>query len=70
MNIQQRLDNLENKTVIYDPNFCACDKKTVYVPGDDPPPDICERCGKPLLIINISSAEMRGEIQTKKTGEK
>ncbi len=70
MNIKNRLDNLENKTVTYDPNFCACDKKTVYVPGDDPPPAICELCAKPLYIVTVTSREMREGAGNLTPGEK
>jgi hypothetical protein len=61
MKIQQRLDNLESKKIIRNPNFCACNRKRHFEPGDGQPPSFCELCAKPLYIVNITSREMRGE---------
>jgi hypothetical protein len=64
MKITNRLKLLENQIIEEDSEFCACYKqRNVRVPGEPPFPETCEFCGKPLLIINITSRTMRGEIQ-------
>jgi rRNA maturation endonuclease Nob1 len=63
MNIQNRLKLLENQIIEEDSEYCGCKKqRNVRKPGDAPFPEICEFCGKPLLIIHVASREMRGEI--------
>jgi hypothetical protein len=45
-----------------DAEFCGCEKQSnVILPGDAPFPETCELCGKPLLIVVVTSREMRGE---------
>jgi hypothetical protein len=63
MNILQRIKKLQNQTTATDSEFCTCEKqRTVRLPGEPPFPETCKRCGKPLLIIHVTSPEMRGEI--------
>jgi hypothetical protein len=63
MQITNRLKLLENQIIKKeDSEFCACYKqRNVRVPGEPPLPETCEFCGKPLLIIHVTSSEMRGE---------
>ncbi len=62
MNIEHRLKLLENRIIKEDSDFCDCDEQRSHrEPGEAPLPEICEFCGKPLLIIHVTSAEMRGE---------
>jgi hypothetical protein len=64
MQITNRLQRLESQITKEDSEFCACYKqRNVRVPGEPPFPETCEFCGKPLLIIHVTSSEMRGEIQ-------
>ncbi len=63
MNIQNRLKKMESQIIKEDSNFCGCDEQRSHrEPGEPPLPEICEFCGKPLLIIHVKSPEMRGEI--------
>ena len=63
MNIQTRLKLLESQIIKEDSEFCGCDEQRSHrAPGEPPLPEICEFCGKPLLIIHVTSPEMRGEI--------
>jgi hypothetical protein len=63
MNIKKRLKKMENQIIEEDSEYCGCKKqRNVREPGDPPFPEICEFCGKPLLIIYVTSPEMRGEI--------
>jgi hypothetical protein len=62
MNIQNRLKKMESQIIEEDSEFCACYKqRNVREPGDAPFPETCELCGKPLLIVVVTSREMRGE---------
>ncbi len=64
MNIQSRLKKMERQIGFSenDAEFCGCEKQSnVILPGDAPFRETCEFCGKPLFIIHITSAEMRGE---------
>jgi hypothetical protein len=63
MNIKNRLKKMESQIIKEDSNFCGCDEQRNHCePGEPPLPEICEFCGKPLLIIHVTSPEMRGEI--------
>jgi hypothetical protein len=54
---------MESQIIKEDSNFCGCDEQRSHrEPGEPPLPEICEFCGKPLLIIHVKSPEMRGEI--------
>jgi hypothetical protein len=62
MNILNRLKKLQNQIIEEDSEFCACYKqRNIRVPGEPPFPETCEFCGKPLLIVHVTSSEMRGE---------
>ncbi len=64
MNIQSRLKKVEKQIGFSEPGaeFCGCEKQSnVILPGDAPFPETCELCGKPLLIVVVTSREMRGE---------
>jgi hypothetical protein len=62
MNIQNRLKKMESQIIEEDSEFCACYKqRNVREPGEPPFPETCELCGKPLLIVVVTSREMRGE---------
>jgi hypothetical protein len=62
MNIQSRLKKLQNQIIGNDSEFCDCEKqRNVREPGEPPFPETCELCGKPLLIVIVTSREMRGE---------
>ncbi len=64
MNIQSRLKKMEKQIDVSAEHseFCGCERqRNVIVPGDAPFPETCEFCGKPLLILHVTSAEMRGE---------
>ncbi len=62
MSIQNRLKKMESQIIEEDSEFCVCDEQRSHCePGEPPLPEICEFCGKPLLIIHVTSPEMRGE---------
>jgi hypothetical protein len=64
MNLQSRLKKVEKQIGFSenDAEFCGCKKqRNVREPGDAPFPETCELCGKPLLIVVVTSREMRGE---------
>ncbi len=62
MNILNRLKKMESQIIEEDSEFCACYKqRNVREPGEPPFPETCELCGKPLLIVVVTSREMRGE---------
>jgi hypothetical protein len=62
MNILNRLKKLQNQIIKEDSEFCVCDEQRSHrEPGEPPLPETCEFCGKPLLIIHVTSSEMRGE---------
>lgn len=62
MNIKNRLKKMESQVIKEDSEFCGCKRENnVRLPGDPPFPETREFCGKPLLIIHVTSPEMRGE---------
>ncbi len=64
MQLKNRLTKMEKQIGFSEPGaeFCGCEKQSnVILPGDAPFPETCELCGKPLLIVVVTSREMRGE---------
>ncbi len=69
--LASRVDKLEGKGG--DPEFCQCEGPIrVSWPDDPPPPDVCERCGKPIRTIQVvfdepPSGEMQEEVSNDTT---
>ncbi|MDQ3636214.1 MAG: hypothetical protein M3405_17195 [Acidobacteriota bacterium] len=55
MNIENRLNKLETGLIKNDSEFCECESLFhICLPGDQPRPETCERCGKKVSTLNFT----------------